>query len=377
MKKVLLITVNSLTRNGINKFLEDWIDESKESCSYTWYCGGKNLDDLYKKQFENMGVRVLTGDIEFKKNEKYFRFVRDIKKILNEEYYDIVHINTGVITFAYLAVKIARKKRIKSIIVHSHGSSNAQLNWGGEKVYRHIQKYIRNKATKKVACSVNAAGWMFGNEKYIDSWEYVKNKIDVSCFQFNRMIREKYRSKLGIEDGCMLLGTVGRMNVIKNHIYLLSIMEEISKSNKNIKLVIIGTGVLEEKIKDIIKRKGLEQVVLLLGEQIEVSSWLQAMDVFMMPSLHEGFPIAAIEAQATGLPCLLSSNISKEVAIGSNVQFLELDNLSLWVNTIIRMYRHNTETIKREDAWYIVKMKGFDKGSYNMDVQKLYDLEGI
>lgn len=374
LKRVLLITVSNLVRGGVQKFLEEWIDASGENYQYTLYCGGKNLDNSLKKSFEDAGVKVVNGNLDFKKNTKYYYFHRDLKEQLSFQHYDIVHINTSLITFAYIAIRVAKKSCVKTIIMHSHGSSDGKWNGVEKRICSYLQRYIRRNATKLAACSIKAAEWMFGySDDTTISWEYIQNKIDISQYQFDQKTREKCRREIEVAEDCLVLGTVGRMNIVKNQMYLLEIMKELKQSHKNIKLIIIGTGALEEEIRKKIISEQLEKQVFLLGERRNVNQWLQAMDVFLMPSLHEGFPIAAIEAQAAGLPCMFADNFSREVKIGEYVEFLPLNNLSLWTKSIIQIYNRDRVYEYRDGAAEHVRKKGFDKSTFSVEIASLYN----
>nr|WP_303181969.1 glycosyltransferase [Lachnoclostridium phocaeense] len=373
MKKVLLISTGNIARGGVQKFLEEWIGASKNQYQYTWYCCGENYDNELKESFESLGVEVIDGNINLRKATRYFFFAKDLRKELSKNTYDIVHINTGVILYAFVALNVAKRQNIPQIIVHSHNSSERRFNMFEQKVLASLQKNIRQSATNLVACSEKAAEWMFGCKGETEvPWVYIRNKIDVSKYQFNPDTREKYRREIQVSENCLVLGTVGRLSPVKNQMYLLDIMKELKRENRNIKLLIIGTGTLEEKIRQKVKELQLEDYVLLLGERRNVNQWLQAMDVFLMPSLHEGFPIAAIEAQASGLPCLFADNFSPETKLREDVFFLPLDNIAVWKKTIMQIYNQRESFSNRDGATTVIKQEGFDKNSFFEEIQNLY-----
>lgn len=373
MKRVLLVSTGNIARGGVQKFLEEWIVSSKNQYEFTWYCCGKNFDNTLKTSFENLGVKVINGDINLQKISRYYFFAKDLRQELSQNIYDIIHINTGVISFAFVALKAVKKYNIPKIIVHSHNSSERVLNIYENILYTYLQNSIVQDATKLAACSQKAAEWMFGNcgEREV-SWKYIRNKINVIQYKFDQKVREKYRQKIKVDNNNLVLGTVGRLIPVKNQMFLLKIMRELKQRNMNTILIIIGTGTLEEKLREQIKYYQLEDQVMLLGERKDVNRWLQAMDVFLMPSLHEGFPIAAIEAQATGLPCLFADNFSREIKLVDHVSFLPLDNLNLWITSVENIYRRRKDYSYRDEAAAMIVQKGFDISSFFGEIQDLY-----
>ena len=196
-------------------------------------------------------------------------------------------------------------------------------------------------ANLQLACSKEAGEWLFGNTQFI----VLNNGIDVSKYVFNQNIREEYRKILGFSDE-LVLGHVGRFSNQKNHNFLIDIFYEIIKINKKSKLILIGTGELENEIKEKVESLSLKEKVIFLGARADVNKIMQAMDVFILPSLFEGLPVVGVEAQASGLPCIISDTVSKDVKITDSV--LQI-SLSLppeeWGKKLIDFY----ETFERKD----------------------------
>lgn len=133
-----------------------------------------------------------------------------------------------------------------------------------------------------------------------------------------------------------VIGSVGRMTSEKNQIHLVNIMPELLKKREDCFLLLIGAGSEMESIKEYAVQLGVSEHVLFLGSQQNVYEWLNVFDVFVMPSLYEGFPIAAIEAASNGLPLVLSDTITDELTFLENVRYLPLDgSYSSWVDSIL------------------------------------------
>jgi glycosyltransferase involved in cell wall biosynthesis len=169
--------------------------------------------------------------------------------------------------------------------------------------------------------------------------------IDATAFIFNEKTRNQVRSEMNIEDK-FAIGHIGRFMHVKNHEFIIDVFREIRIKNKNAVLVLTGSGILEKNIKDKVIKLGLQDSVLFLGTRSDVAEILQALDVFLFPSYHEGLPLTLIEAQASGLQCYISENITQEVIITDFVRKISLsNNAKFWAKEILedtRFERQNT-----------------------------------
>jgi len=208
----------------------------------------------------------------------------------------------------------------REIIAHSHNGATDK-----ERLHNLCRPWLRMMTDKFVACSHLAASFMFGNniEKY-KKVEIVPNAIECSKFKYNSEIRKEKRNELDIQQNYVILH-VGRLTRQKNPKGVIDIFQQLSMLDDSALLLSVGTGDQEEIIKDYISAKGLTKKVKLLGVRNDVAEIMQAADVFLLPSLYEGFPIVCVEAQAAGLPCAISDTITEEVDLSGRVKFLALD----------------------------------------------------
>ena len=196
-----------------------------------------------------------------------------------------------------------------------------------------IHRFNRLRLQKKehvirLACSVGAGCWMFGNK----SFSVVQNAIDLRKFANSTTVQKKL-----CRDGSeKLLLSIGRLEPQKNHLFLFPVIAEVVKMNPEIRLWIAGEGSLRTKLEKCIIEYGLQRNIRLLGDQSEIADLLKQADLYLMPSLLEGFGIAAIEAQASGVPCILSNGIPAEAVKGKNVMRIPLEK-DAWVQAIIHM----------------------------------------
>lgn len=297
---------------------------------------------------------------------KPYKFYSDLRKFFkNHNEYKIVH--SHINTFSKIVLKVATKENIKVKIAHAHISyPGFNLKTIIKYLYRlNINKY----ADYKFACSNEAAKWVFGNNK-----EYIlfKNGIEYEKFLYNDKIRNKIRKDLGLSNNDILIGHVGRFNKQKNHDFLIDVFKELQKINNNSYLMLVGKGVLQDLIKEKVKRYNLTEKVFFMGVRNDVYKLMQAMDVFTFPSIYEGLGIVAVEAQAASLPCLVSNNVPKEVVIYPNlIDFASLkDSPKKWAEKIMKLYKFNSNR-KRIDITDL-KKSGYDIKTSSKKLQDFY-----
>ena len=183
------------------------------------------------------------------------------------------------------------------------------------------------------------------------------NAIDLGEFEYFEEIHWQTRQELGIPKDALLVGHVGRFTKQKNHTFLLEVFQQVKKKEPRSILILAGIGELLEQSKEYARRLGIADSVKFLGFRTDVKRLTQAMDVFLMPSFYEGFPVTGIEAQASGCPCVFSDTITREAALLDETIFLSLnDNLEIWAEKVIAA----AGKVNRADSKMILKEKGFD-----------------
>lgn len=348
----LLFVAEALQRNsGVTSVLLSYmkfLDRSKIDINLLTYKEG-NKDIINDIKNMNIGVYYmpqlsLTNVREF--NKALINFFKTHKM-------DIVHSHFNQIDS--LVFDVAHKFGVKMCISHSH---NSKLSDNKIKAFRNriMCIPIRWKADVWAACSVDAGKCLFGkafnkNDKSI----ILRNGVDCDKYIYNSTIRTKMREELNYSSKDIVIGMVGGFRLQKNYERMIEIFERLLKYNSNYKLVLVGDGELREHIENIAKRKGLICYIKFLGTRSDISDLLNAFDVFVMTSFYEGLPVVAIEAQANGLQCILSSSITKDVNVTECV-FVRLDdNDDCWCNAI--------ELCKKEHVPLFndrVKSAGFD-----------------
>lgn len=268
--------------------------------------------------------------------------------------YPIVHGHLGSTAAIYLSIA---KKHNAYTIAHSH-NTNAQRSMG-QLIYNIFSYPTRHIADHFFACSFAAGKDRFGKKigENPQKCQVFPNAIDSRKFVYNSDTRTTVRKKLGVDEDTILIGNVGRFAQQKNHCFLIDIFVELKKQSENAKLLLVGDGVLRAQIEKKIDENNLQNAVILTGVQADVTPFYQAMDLFLFPSLYEGLPVSVVEAQAAGLPCLLSEDVPADTAITELVQFLPRKESTIqWAQKALSMVRYANRT----DTNAEIKKAGFD-----------------
>ena len=375
--KILLVNEGWLGRAGICLFLLQWTKNLAAilpDSTITVYFRLGVGDTALEKEFKENGIQLVIGNHDpngttaDKKNREVVK--RDIREILREGY-DIVHINSAVLGFTTLVLSEAYRAKVPVRISHGHGEFCA----GRLKkiIHRLLRVYIRKTATLYVGCSSNAIRYMFG-QRVLDSdqWVIIPNAIQTDRFAYNESARRQRRDELSMEKGQLLLGAVGYLENMKNHTFLIDVMAQLKANSIRVKLIIFGNGGLKDSLCSKIRSLGLEEDIILYGKTDDVASWLSSMDWFLMPSLvGEGFPISSVEAQTSGLKCILSTNITTEVDITDSVTHLPVDHgPDRWVEKIAEEVPNPVQ--KRINAKTVVEEAGYGIKSLERTIRELY-----
>lgn len=354
--KILECNVDDISKGGVYSLVNNVIQHNLDNkrtidiASIAEFEDKNDIDELNKK---NCSVFFVGS-----KRSKILRFYNIYKKtralIINEKYdYVHIHSDTSYIVLPFLLA--AKNSKVKKVIIHSHA---AGLDGSHRKIKLFLHKLFKNYISKStaelVACSDVAGKWMF-SASVQDKVKIINNGIDLRKFKYNPEIRSKVRTKLNLENK-LVVGNVGRLAFQKNHIFLIKVFKKLVETNPNAILLLVGEGPLKNELKGLVKNNNLANNVIFYGTSNHVENLLQAMDVFALPSHFEGLPIAAVEAQAAGLPTIFSKEISASAGLINNSIFLPINDskkdINNWVETIIsyskRPHVETEEELKRE-----------------------------
>lgn len=322
----------------------------RDRVQFDFICDEDSTDIPYE-EIKELGGRVYL----IPSYTKVFKYQKELIKILRENKYKIVH--SHINTLSVFSLHAAKKAGVPVRIAHSHSTTN-RAEWKKNIIKQILRPFSKVYATDYFACSELAGRWLFGNKAYDKGKVYIlNNAIDVEKFAYNEEMRKKKRIELNIDDNTIVIGHIGRFVKQKNHKKLIEIFNEVHKQNKNTILLLAGQGPLMNDVKKQVDDNGLKDSVIFLGQRDDVNELYQAFDVFLLPSLYEGLPVVGIEAQAAGLLCIFSDNMTKETKVLETTEFLSLSkDEKKWANEEIKAVKG----YKRNDTIKEISNNGFN-----------------
>lgn len=336
-KKRILCIVGGMNAGGAETFLMKLyrkLDKSKYQMDF--YVTDSN-EGYYDKEILSLGGKIYRS---VPKSKNLLKSLKNLANVVKKNNYKYV-MRVSQHSLSTLELLVAKLNGADVLIYRSSNSKT-----GGGKINTLLHYFFKWMSIRipniKIAPSTEAAEFMFGKNCIINkNAKILKNGIPLELFQFDEKKRNKIRNEFKIEEK-FVIGHVGRFSEQKNHYYLLDVFSEIVKLNNDSVLLLVGNGNLENKIKERVKRLGLENQVVFAGTRSNIPEILMAMDVFIFPSFFEGLPNSVIEAQATGLPCLISDTITSEVKIIDEVKFMSIkEQPSNWAKEALTMTRNN------------------------------------
>lgn len=240
-------------------------------------------------------------------------YFRKIDKFFTEHKGEYTAIHCHPIFTPQIFANSAKRHGVKHIIAHSHSTRYSNKKLSAIRNYI-LSLFVRYFATDYMACSRDAVK-LFGRATQNKNVYILHNAIDCKNFLYDKVMREKLRSFFQIKEDEMVIGHVGRFTNEKNHTFLIDVFNEYKKLNSNSRLLLVGDGPLMKRMKEKVENLELSDSIIFTGRRADIPALLSAMDIFILPSIFEGVPVSVVEAQATGLPCVMSSNVTKEVGL--------------------------------------------------------------
>lgn len=369
----ILHVVGGMGLGGTETFLMNVyrsINKGKVQFDFIVYDSNKH-NSFYEEEIKKLGGRIYY--LPNPTLKKPYKSILEIRKILKETSYNAVHAHTKY--NSGLALFTAWLCKVKIRIAHSHNTGGDYSSSILYKVYQKVMFIIINTfGTDFLACSKEAAKHLFTKSNIEKRYSFVPNAVDFNIF-FNLSLKESrgFKNTLGISEGDYVVGHVGRYGKAKNHRFIIKMFAALLKKNSNFCLVLIGDGPSRLEIQEMIESLGISSKVRVLGQRNDVPKLMSIMDVFILPSIYEGLGIVLLEAQAMGLPCVVSENIQPEADMGMNlINWINLNNLDNWVDNIIRLKEnkiHDKEKIQNviEHSPYVL----------NKVVEKFHELYGL
>ncbi len=352
MKKILLVATSPLCIDGLTKIEMDVIEYNRDVIKFD-FAYSYGLNNVYGKRLKNWDIKCY--NIPPRKN--IFGHIYALQKIVNEGKYDAVYIhgNSPMMILEALPAKIGHASRV---ITHCHSSQSKFP------LIRYIVKPFFNALVDvKIASSEYSAKWAYDGNRV----QVIVNGINIQQYKFDKNVRKRVRKELNCEDS-LLIGHVGRFTEVKNHKKVVEIFSKIIKYNPKAKLLLIGEGELKRKIKKQVSSLNLDNHVIFLEETDQIVDYYQAMDLLLLPSLYEGLCLVSIEAQANGMPVVMSNKLTPETYATDNAYAIDLkESAENWAYKIL-----NSIPIQRnENSVEQLYNKGFDINKMMDKVQNI------
>lgn len=306
----------------------------KNNIQFDFICDNDSTNIPYE-EIEKMGGRVIL----IPPYQKVFKYHKELKRVLSSENYKIVH--SHINTLSVFSLYAAKCAGVPVRIAHSHSTIINNNREFKRNVIKNILKYFSKLfATEYFACSDMAAISQFGKKTFNSGKVIViNNAIDIERFKYDESIRMAKRKELNINNNTLVIGHIGRFVETKNHSFLIQIFDEIHKNNQDSKLLLAGQGPLENEIKSKVIEMGLDDAVIFLGQRDDVNELYQVFDIFLLPSLYEGLPVVGVEAQASGLLCFFTNNMTKNAKVIESTEFMSItDSAQTWALKILDAY---------------------------------------
>lgn len=316
----------------------------------------------YDDEIERMGGRIYRMCPVYPQN--FSRYKRDLRTFFRAHpEYKIIHSHMSEL--GYFAFREAERQGVPVRICHAH---NAPHGFDAKMIIRtYFKKRMMPYLTHLFMCGEESGKWLYG-EKNKSRFIMLNNAIDAAVYSFDASKREKMRRQLDLT-GELVVGHVGRFNPQKNHPFLLDIFAALLKKEPNAVLLLVGGGADMPKIQAKAQELGIAERVRFLGVRSDVADLMQTMDVFVFPSLYEGLPVTMVEAQASGLPCIISDKVPPECILTEGlVNIMPLSaNPEAWAEKILAK-RAVPRTDRREE----IAAHGFDISTEAVKLQEFY-----
>lgn len=315
----------------------------------------------YTQEVLNRGGRIYKIP---KRTEDFWGAMRGIRTIVRDNGYDKV-LKLGNPPIAVLDL-IAAKSGGARILAMRSCNALSGLSWKNRAMDALLRPVLNIVANVKIAPSMLAAEYTFGKRTAHKKVHLLHNGVDLYVFHYDQVGRSRVRQELSLENK-LVVGHVGRFTRQKNHRYLLEVFAQIRAIREDAALLLVGTGELESSVRERVRELGLEDAVIFAGQRFDIPQLLSAMDVFVFPSFHEGMPNTVIEAQATGLPCVIADTITREADITGLVQYLPLEQpAAFWAERALTAL-----TDQRMDTSQAFLEQGYDIESVARELLRL------
>lgn len=367
MEQVHVLVLDTvMDRGGAEAMIMNYMRNINRDIIKFDFLTNRDYRAAYEDEIESLGGKVYHMCPMYP--GKFHRYKKEVREFLKEHpEYKIIHSNLE--ERSYLPLKVAKKMGVPVRISHSH---NRPLGINPKLIVRYYFRFmLKFYNTHMFACGEEAGDWLYG-KKNRSNVTIMNNAVDANQYRYNPEVSKEMKKQLGIE-GKKVIGHVGRFFPQKNHDFLIDIFNEIYKKDKDTVLLLVGGGELDDALKNQIKEKvrnlGLEDAVEFLGVREDVDRIVQTFDVFLLPSLFEGLPVTMVEAQAAGLPCVISDKVPIQCDLTGNVWVVPLEESpEKWADVVL----DKANNFEKRDTYQQIADAGFDIKSQAKWLEEFY-----
>lgn len=344
--RVLALSTSGLGTDGISTWITDNLSllSSKPMLFSTIIHEG--TEPAIVERLNSKGIRTHSAARRARSPLRYFL---QLRKILRTQNIDIIHVNgnSGTVALELLAA-VGTNARTRIVHVHSTRGEYPRLD-------RLLRPVMNMLVTDRFACGVAAGKWLFESTDF----RLLANARDFNTYRFSPQLRTTYRERYRLSERETCILHVGNFLDVKNHEFLLEAFAAAVKIDASLKLFFVGDGPTKERMVEVARRLDIHEDVKFLGQSDEVPALLSMADAFVLPSKYEGLPTVVIEAQLSGLPCLVSTTITSEVVLTPLVQTGTIESSEQWTDWMLRQIKQNREN-NSSAAQLALKGHGYD-----------------
>ncbi len=358
--KILVVNTVSFELNGITAVIMNYFCNIEQEEIQMDFVVINDICEKYRSEIEKRGSCIY----QLPRNRRPVIYAKELFSILIKEKYNAIHIHGNSATMAIETV-VAWLARIPVRIVHAHNTSCTYI-----KMHKILYPFFSTTYTHAFACGDKAGKWLYKDKPFV----VLRNGIDLKKYAYSQKTREIIRKQLNVNEK-VVIGHVGNFVSQKNHSFLLDVFAKLLKVDSRYCLLLIGDGPLMEEMKKKAYLLGIQNQIIFLGRRNNVYEFLQAMDFFAFPSHYEGMPVALVEAQAAGLPSIVSDNVDKEADLTDSIRFISNEDSKYWVDEIRvltnKLYQYNREE-KCAEWQEKISISGYDIETNAKVLKSLY-----
>lgn len=355
----VLVLDTVMDRGGAETMMMNYLRHVDRSKVIYDFLVNRDYKAAYEDEIESLGGRIYRMCPMY---PQYFeRYKKEFREFLRQHpEYRIIHSNLE--ERSYFGLRVAKEMGVPVRIAHAH---NRPVGFDVKSIFReYFRLRLPKYATHMFACGEEAGDWLFGRKNRSKVIQQ-RNAIDTSLYRYDSALARDVRKEFGMDDpDTLVVGHVGRFFPQKNHDFLVDIFAALHRKRPNSVLWLVGGGELNDELKNQIRAKvdslGLHDVVRFFGVRSDVNRVMQGMDCFLLPSLYEGLPVTMIEAQASGLPCVISDRVPAQCDVTGTVAIMPLhDEPDRWAEAVLEHVRKLASRDRATGADAVTKA-GFD-----------------